>query len=94
MKIEVNFRGSGDHDDDKNLCFLEKSAVENIKTKNGLIELIYNNFNKTHSDFFKDLFNFSDGTLCLIDDVEINLFNEEEIKNIQKIDIITTLHGG
>lgn len=94
--MNICFSGADDEYLNCNKISIEQDVVEreNIDTLDKLITYIYLNEPRARKSFYKTDGTLANGTICLVDDQDIELRSDRRISPSSSIVFISTLHGG
>jgi hypothetical protein len=92
--MKVHF--SGAEDVDLNHIVIKDDDVDSMKIKKieDLVKYVYENVRSSRKSFFNNNGEIANGTICLIDDQDIELAGDKELGYESEIVFISTLHGG
>lgn len=96
--MKIIFNGSENENLNNTIWIVD---IHNIKkdgcvTCKDVIKYVYENKPEAHKSFFKCDGTLNNGTICLFEDQDISIINEDDaiFKNDSHLTFISTLHGG
>ena len=96
--MKINFSGSDEEFLNSSTIVLEKAIIdkEDIKTLQDTIDYIFKNYPKARKSFFEADGSLARGTICLLDEVDAEMYapEEKEVNSDSNIVFISSLHGG
>ncbi|KAI5178362.1 hypothetical protein PAEPH01_2546 [Pancytospora epiphaga] len=96
--MKINFSGAEDESLNMSNLVLSKEEFQqaNIKSLNDVIAYIHNTEPRAHKSFYNTDGTLANGTICLIDGQDAEMYEEEEqIVHLESnVVFISTLHGG
>lgn len=94
--MKIHFSGADDEFLNFNvLTISEDEFVSNrLFSLQSTLEYIFKIEPRSHKSFFKADGTLANGTICLIDEVDASIKEEEELKSDSDIVLISTMHGG
>ncbi len=94
--MKIQFSGS---DDEYLNCNLMDISMEDfnrfeLNRLNKVLLFIFNNEERAHKSFFKSDGTLANGTICLVDEIDSEIREEQPLNFNSGIVLISTLHGG
>ncbi|KAL6122081.1 hypothetical protein NUSPORA_00930 [Nucleospora cyclopteri] len=95
--MKIFFNGGNDEFLEENPMFIpiELISQNNLITVEDLLKYIYLKEPRARESFYNNEGKLANGTICLIDDIDREIVEETvDLKKINKIVLLSTLHGG
>lgn len=97
-QMKISFSGADNEFLNFNFIEICKNDLENYKNKivdiNNLLDFLYEKHPITRKSFFKTDGTLANGTICLIDEQDLEINENKALEDSSNIVLISTLHGG
>lgn len=72
----------------------EEFAASKISNLKNALEFIFRAEPRAHKSFFKSDGTLANGTICLVDEVDADIKEDQSVNSDSELVLISTLHGG